>query len=42
MAFNIVLKDMMREDIDHLVVGHVSDKKKDYLPWNMRSNFIAD
>jgi len=42
MGFNVVMKDMLREDIDHLVVGHISDKKKDYLPWNMRSNFVAD
>ena len=42
MGFNVVMKDMLREDIDHLVVGHITDKKKYYLPWNMRSNFIAD
>lgn len=32
----------MREDIDHLVVGHITDKKKDYLPWNMRPNYVQD
>lgn len=42
LAFNVVMKDMMREDIDHLVVGHVSDKKKDYLSWNMKPQYVDD
>lgn len=41
-AFQCALKDIMREDIDHLVVGHISDKKKDYLPWNMKSHYVQD
>ena len=32
----------MRADVDHLVVGHISDKRKDYLPWNMRSHYVQD
>lgn len=32
----------MRENLDHLIVAHISDKKKDYLPWNMKSNYIRD
>lgn len=43
LAFNVVAKDMFREDCgDNIVVGHISDKKKDYLPWNMKPNFVAD
>jgi len=37
LAFQVVYRDIIREDIDTLVIGHVSDKKKDYLPWNMKS-----
>lgn len=42
MAFNVVFRDMIREDQDHMVVGHITDKKKDYLPWNMKPQFVAD
>lgn len=42
LAFNVVCKDMFREEIDHIVVGHVTDRKKDYLPWNMRPQFVSD
>ena len=42
LAFQVCAKDMMREDIDHIVVGHISDKKKDYLPWNMKPQYVND
>ena len=25
-----------------MVVGHIADKKKDYLPWNMKSHYVTD
>lgn len=42
LAFQTVFKDILREECDQLVVGHISDKRKEYLPWNMKSNFVAD
>ena len=41
-AYQCAYRDILREDRDHLVVGHISDKKKDYLPWNMKSHYIQD
>lgn len=41
-AFQTAMKDIMREECDELVVGHISDKRKDYLPWNMKTNFMQD
>jgi hypothetical protein len=36
-AFNIVSQDMFREESDHLVVGHITDKRKEsYLPYNFK------
>jgi hypothetical protein len=36
-------KDVEEECHDHLVVGSITDKKKDaYLPYNMKSNFLTD
>jgi hypothetical protein len=33
---------MFNAETDHVVVAHISDKRKDYLPWNMKPNFVAD
>lgn len=48
-AFSYVTKDIMRTDKDDmdirdsLVVGSITDKKKEaYLPYNMKSQFMAD
>ncbi len=33
---------MFNPETDQVVVAHISDKRKDYLPWNMKPNFVAD
>ena len=38
-ACDTVMKDLMREE-DNLVVGHVEDKAKTYLPMKMKSHYI--
>ena len=33
---------MIRMDLDDLTVGHITDKNKDYLPWNMKPSHVQD
>ena len=42
MAFYTAMYDVMREECDTLLVGHITNDKKDYLPWNMRSTHVRD
>ena len=41
-AFNVVLHGLIRERVDELVVGHVSNAAKEYLPYNMQSDWIKE
>lgn len=42
MAFYTAMYDVMREECDTLIVGHISNEKKDYLPWNMRATHVKE
>lgn len=41
-ALQIVLRSMLREDCDELVVGHITNPKKEYLPFNLKPQYIED
>lgn len=48
-AYQLVAKDLFKDKNDdegvedHIVIGTVTDKKKDnYLPYNMKSNYLSD
>lgn len=41
-ALQIVLRSMFREECDELVVGHVYNSKKEYLPFNLKPQYIED
>lgn len=32
----------LRRKEDRLIVGHVHDSRKDYLPYNMKPNYISE
>jgi len=42
-AYNIAAKDLFRDNHDHLVVGHITDKRKEsYLPYNFKQQYLHD
>jgi len=41
-SFQLVMRDVLREECDKLVLGHVFNTKKDYLPFNMKQQYIQD
>jgi len=41
-AFEVAYKGLYRKDTDHFVVGHVSDRRKDYLPFNLRPEYLSE
>ena len=41
-AFQVTLKGLYRSDKDHITVGHISDHRKDFLPFNLRSEYLAE
>lgn len=42
-AYEIVSKGIFREECDHLVVGHITDKRKEaYLPYNFKQQYLMD
>ena len=42
-AYALVAKDLFRENHDHLVVGHITDKRKEsYLPYNFKQQYLHD
>ena len=36
------MKDLYRERKDHLIVGHVYNNSKDYLPFNLKPQYLQD
>jgi len=42
LSLDLVMRDMMREKLDHLVIGHIYNSNKKYLPFNLRSNYLED
>ena len=41
-AFETIKRGLMREECDKLVVGHVMNKTKDYLPFNLKPLYLKD
>jgi len=41
-AFQVAYKGLYRKDKDHIVVGHISDRRKDYLPYNLRPDYLSE
>ena len=40
-AFQVVFNGLRRSH-DHITAGHVHDTRKDFLPWNMKPNYIRE
>ena len=42
-AFALASKDLFRDNHDHLILGHVTDKRKEgYLPYNFKQQYLHD
>lgn len=41
-AFETIKRGLMREECDKLIVGHVMNKSKDYLPFNLKPSYLKD
>jgi len=40
-AYQVVMRGLRRKT-DKMVVGHVHDQRKDFLPFNMKPNYIRE
>lgn len=38
----MVKRGLMREECDKIVVGHVMNKSKEYLPFNLKPTYLKD
>lgn len=41
-AFEVAKRGLMREECDKIIVGHVQNKSKEYLPFNLKPQYIKD
>ena len=41
-AFQVILKGLYREHVDKITVAHITDRRKDYLPFNYRPDYIKE
>ena len=40
-AYQVVMRGLRRKT-DKMIVGHVHDQRKDFLPFNMKPNYIRE
>lgn len=38
----VVKKGILKEECDHLVLGHIMNSKKEYLPFNLKPQYLKD
>ena len=41
-AFQVTYRGLYRSDKDHITIGHITDRRKEYLPFNLKPEYLSE